>query len=341
VRKTLPALVLGAALLLALAATPGREPGAALVELSGEAFGSRWGVRLLGDARVARALGPELQDILDAVDAQMSTWRVDSQLSSFNALRGSGWFAVDRDLLRVLRAALGVHALSGGALDPTVGPLVALWGFGPGPARTVPPADGELALALARVGVGALALRDEPPALRKARADLALDLSAVAKGFAVDALALRLEEGGIERFLVEVGGELRARGEGPGGGPWRVGIERPAPGRSRVAWELGLADAALATSGDYRHYLEAHGRRLAHVIDPRTGRPATHGLVSVSVLAGEALQADAWATALLVLGPEEGAALAEREGLAVLFVRERDGRFETVTTGAFERKLLP
>jgi Na+-translocating ferredoxin:NAD+ oxidoreductase RnfA subunit len=128
--------------------------------------------------------------------------------------------------------------------------------------------------ALARVGVGALALRDEPPALRKARADLALDLSAVAKGFAVDALALRLEERGIERFLAEVGGELRARGEGPGGGPWRVGIERPAPGRSRVAWELGLADAALATSGDYRHYLEAHGRRLAHVIDPRTGRPA-------------------------------------------------------------------
>jgi thiamine biosynthesis lipoprotein len=333
--------LLGVALLLPPTGARGSDPDAVLVEVSGEAFGTSWEVRLLGDARAARALGPRLQRILDAVDRQMSSWRADSELSRFNALRDVGWFAVDRDVVRVLRAALDVHRLSGGAFDPTLAPLVELWGFGPGPARNAPPSDAALGATLARVGVGNLALRDEPPALRKTRADLALDLSGVAKGFAVDALATQLEQSGVERFLVEVGGELRARGEGPGGGPWRVGIEWPAPGTSRVAWQLGLADAALATSGDYRRYLEWGGERLPHVIDPRSGRPVTKGLVSVSVLAAEAVLADAWATALLVLGPEEGAALAEREGLAVHFVHERGGWLETTTTGAFERRLLP
>jgi len=336
------ALALGTALWLVAAGARGGAPAAPppLVELSGKAFGTTWEVRLLGDARAARALGTELQGVLAAIDAQMSSWRADSELSRFNALRAADWFPVDRDVVRVLRDAVAVHRLSGGAFDPTVAPLVDLWGFGPGPARAAPPGDAELTAALARVGFADLALRDEPPALRKTRADLALDLSGVAEGFAVDALARRLEARGVERFLVEVGGELRARGEGPGGGPWRVGIERPTPGESRVEWQLGLADAALATSGDYHRYLEWGGKRLPHVIDPRTGRPVTNGLVSVSVLAGEAARADAWATALLVLGPEMGTAVAEREGLAVLFVRERGGWLETTTTGAFERHLL-
>jgi len=337
-----PALALAGVLLLAGADPRAGAPGDALslVELSGEAFGATWQVRLFGAADSARALGPELQGILDAIDAQMSTWRSDSELSRFNALRGSAWFPVDRDLVRVLREALAVHRRSAGAFDPTVAPLVALWGFGPGPPRVAPPGDAELAEALARVGLGDLVLRDDPPALRKTRRDLALDLSGVAAGFAVDALARRLAERGVRRFLIDVGGELRAQGEGPGGGPWRVGIERPEPGESRIAWQLGLADAALATSGDYRRYLEWEGRRLPHVIDPRTGRPVGHGTVSVSVLAAEAARADAWATALLVLGAEQGAAVAEREGLAVLFVRERGGRLETTTTGGFERQRL-
>lgn len=342
-RLTAAALTLCAALLPPAAGVKAGGPGDAepLVELSGGAFGSSWQVRLFGDALAARALGPELQRVLDAVDAQMSTWRTDSELSRFNALRGSDWFPVDRDVVRVLREAVAVHRRSGGAFDPTVAPLVALWGFGPGPARVAPPGGPELAAALERVGLAELALRDDPPALRKARADLALDLSGVAAGFAVDALARCLEEHGVRRFLVDVGGELRARGEGPGGGPWRVGIEEPAPGASRVAWQLGLADAALATSGDYRRYLAWGGKRLPHVIDPRTGRPAAQGVVSVSVLAAEAARADAWATALLVLGAEQGVAVAEREGLAVHFVHERGGRLETTTTGAFDRWRLP
>lgn len=336
------ALALALALGLPPAAAGAGAPAAppALLELSGAAFGTRWEVRLLGDARSARALGSELQGVLAAIDAQMSSWRADSELSRFNALRAADWFPVDRDVVRVLREALAVHRLSGGAFDPTLAPLVALWGFGPGPARVAPPDGAAISAALARTGIGGLALRDDPPALRKTRVDLALDVSGVAEGFAVDALARRLAERGVERFLVALGGELRARGEGPGGGPWRVGIERPAPGTPSVEWQLGLADAALATSGDYRRYLAWGGKRLAHVIDPRSGRPVSHGLVSVSVLAAEAARADAWATALLVLGPEAGAAVAEREGLAVLFVRERAGTLETTTTGAFARHLL-
>ncbi len=332
--------------MLALAFAPagarsaGSPAATPLAELSGKAFGTTWEVRLLGDAELAASLAPELRRVLDAVDAQMSTWRPDSELSRFNAGPAAGWFPVAGDLVRAVRVALAVHRRSAGAFDPTVAPLVEVWGFGPDAARAAPPGDAEIRAALVRVGADALEVRDDPPALRKLRSDLALDLSGVAKGFAVDALARHLENRGVARFLVEVGGELRARGEGPGGGPWRVGIERPAPGATHVEWQLGLADAALATSGDYHRFLEWKGRRLSHVIDPRTGRPVAHGLVSVSVLAPEAARADAWATALLVLGAEEGVTVAEREGLAVLFVRQREGRFETTTTGGFDRHRL-
>jgi thiamine biosynthesis lipoprotein len=222
-----------------------------------------------------------------------------------------------------------------------VAPLVALWGFGPGPRRLAPPSPAAVREALERVGATALSVRRDPPALRKARPELSVDLSAAAKGFAVDRVARALETAGAERFLVAIGGELRARGDGPGGGPWAAAVEEPRAGPSRVGWTVGLRDAALATSGDYRNAFVWHGRRFSHVLDPRTGRPVEHDLVSVSVLAAEALHADAWATALLVLGPDEGWRVAEREGLAVLFVREDANGFAAQASPAFDRHRLP
>jgi thiamine biosynthesis lipoprotein len=314
-----------------------------LVELSGDAFGTTWHVRLAGadGAPSPDEVAHEIRAALDGVDAGTSTWRDDSEIARFNSSPSTAWQAVSRDTAAVVAVALEVHRRSAGAFDPTVAPLVELWGFGPEGPRQRPPGREAVAAALARVAGGALAVRHDPPALRKARSDLALDLSAVAKGYAVDAIARRLDALGVARFLVEVGGELRARGAGPGGGPWRVGIERPQPGPSRMGWTLALADAALASAGDYRRYFEWRGRRYSHAIDPRSGRPVDHALVSVSVLAPDAAWADAWATALLVLGPEAGARVATREGLAVLFVLDRGAGLETQATPALEPYLVP
>jgi len=323
-RALASALLAGAAALTAGCAGPERSD--AWVELSGEALGTTWHVRVraAADGPDPQALAGPIREELEAVDARMSGWREASELSRFNASGSTGWFAVSDPTAHVVAEALAVHRLSGGAFDPTVGPLVAAWGFGPAERRTRPPQDAALAAALRRVDAAGLAVRREPPALRKARPDLVLDLAGVAKGYAVDAVARRLRALGVRDALVEVGGELRAHGAGPDGGAWRVAVEEPLPGARRPAWVLDLEDEALATSGDYRERFRWKGRRYGHVLDPRTGHPVSHGLVSVSVVAPEAARADAWATALLVLGREAGRRVAEREGLAVLFVSRAD-----------------
>jgi FAD:protein FMN transferase len=335
--------LVGAAAWLAVPAARAGASEPPELELSGSALGTSWHVRLVSAPAgpAPAALADAVRTTLARVDACMSTWRDDSELSRFNAQRGAAWFPVSAETAEVTRLALEVHRLSEGAFDPTVEPLVVLWGFGPGVRRQRPPPPDALARARARVDASQLAVRLEPPALRKGRPDLAVDLSGVAKGFAVDAVSRRLEALGARRFLVEIGGELRSRGAAPGGGPWRVGVERPEAGPSRVGWVVGLDDAALATSGLQRKFFVFSGRRYAHILDPRTGWPVQDALASVSVLAPDAARADAWATALLVLGSEEGWRVARLRGLAVLFVTERDGRLEARATPALERHRLP
>jgi thiamine biosynthesis lipoprotein len=338
-------------LLLALALAAWLLPGAgcqaaarpaALIELSGEAFGTRWHVRLPRDAEAPppEALAAALRAELDAVDRALSTWRDDSELARFNAATSTAWLPVSSRTADAVAEALAVHARSGGAFDPTVGPLLALWGFGPGGAREGAPAAEAVARARARLGAAELEVRRAPPALRKRRPELALELSGLGEGHAVDALAARLEALGVRRFLVEVGGELRAHGAGPDGRAWRVGIERPVPGAAPVDWVVDLDDAALSTAGTTRHRRVAGGRVVSHVLDPRLGRPVAHALRAVSVRAPRAASADAWATALLVLGPEEGWRVAMRESLAVLFVLERDGRLRAKQTPAFAARAV-
>jgi thiamine biosynthesis lipoprotein len=329
-------------LLLLLAASVHRLACAPLppehAAFSGESMGTRWSVKLAAvdlDAAARAEILQVIESELRAVDEAMSTWRPDSELSRFNAQDSSEPFPVSNEMLAVFRIASEISELSGGAFDVTVGPVVTAWGFGATDRIPAPPPPEELERLRGRVGHRLVEVRDG--ALRKSRGDVVCDLSAIAKGFAVDRVAEALVGLGYRDQLVEVGGEIRAHGQRLDGDAWRVAIERPDAGARDTFDVVSLRDVALATSGDYRNFYESGGRRYSHTIDPRTARPIEHALASVSVLHRDAAVADALATALTVLGPEAGYSLAEREGLAALFiVRGTDSAFSARATPAFE-----
>jgi thiamine biosynthesis lipoprotein len=273
---------------------------------------------------------------LEQLSQQMSTYIPDSEISQFNQSKDSGWMSVSAATAEVVAAAQKVSGISGGAFDVTVGPLVNLWGFGPDQRPPRAPIDDSIAALRERMGYALLEVRLNPPALRKANPELYVDLSGIAKGYGVDVVARTLEEFGIRDYLVEIGGELRAAGRKPSGEPWRIGIERPEPGGRSVQRIIELHDTALATSGDYRNFFEQDGKRYSHTIDPATGRPIEHDLASVTVVHDSTMFADAMATAMMVLGPEAGYQLAEREGLAVLFLVKAEGEFEQKATSRFK-----
>jgi thiamine biosynthesis lipoprotein len=316
---------------------------AGVTRITGSTMGTTYAVSLpavLGELDLA-ALRVEIETLLETIDERMSTYRDDSEVSRFNAAPTTRWFTVSADTRDVVDEAQRVGLASGGALDVTAAPLIALWGFGGAggkpPSRFSEPTQRAIAEVAERVGLSMLSTREDGPALRKSRADLHVDLSAIAKGFAVDRICTQLESHGIEAYLVEIGGEVRAHGHSPAGGPWRVAIERPSGEPLRAQTVLELTDGAIATSGDYRRYFWHDGRRYSHIIDPRKGRPVEHQLASVTVVDQTAMRADAYATALLVLGPEVGLRLAREHGLAALFVvREGDG-FRQAGTPQLER----
>lgn len=321
---------------LALAATacaPAPEP----LGFEGLTMGTAYSVRLsalppeLALAEVAALVDAELA----AVNRAMSTYDPQSELSVFNARNTTDWTPVGSALAEVVAKAQRIAALTGGAFDVTAGPLVDLWGFGPGRGDGNAPDAEAIAAVRERVGYAMLEVRTEPPALRKARGDLAVDLSAIAKGYGVDRVATRLDRLGITAYLVEIGGELRTRGRRPDGRAWQVGVERPDSNGRAAGQVLPLTDGALATSGDYRNFFTDAGRRYSHIIDPRTGATAQHDLASVTVLADDCMTADGWATALSVLGPERGLDLARELGLAALFVLRDGGALRDVASPAF------
>lgn len=328
-------LVLLVASYFRLARSP--EHDATETVFEGETMGTTYRVVVTGaispaaeKAELGQALAAELQRI----DQLMSTYRDDSELSRFNQTHSTEAFPVSPDTAEVVRAALTISRQSGGAFDVTVRPLVAAWGFGAG-ARVEPPSEAELKSLLASVGHSFLSV--EGSALRKARADLQVDLSAIAKGYAVDCLSRVLHERGHPAHMVEVGGEVRVAGRKPDGSLWRIGIEQPDGEGRQSRLILDLTDTSLATSGDYRNYYEREGQRVSHTIDPRTGRPITHALASVSVLHETAMLADGYATALNVLGADEARRLAEQLNLPALFiVRRPGGGFETHSTSGFD-----
>ncbi len=320
-------------------ATDAGSPSPALDTLRGETMGTRWSVKLAASSDAAReALRRGIQRELDTIVAQMSPWEMDSDLGRYNRAPADSWHVLPAEFATVLEAALALARDSGGACDPTVGPLVDLWGFGPAPRSGAPSSADAIAAALARVGWRRLRFDAVNRRLHQP-GGLHLDLCAIAKGYGVDRVAGWLRANGAADCLIEVGGELRACGTRPDGAPWRVGVERPAVGGEPLQAIVALRDLAIATSGDRWNAFDAGGLRYAHTIDPRTGRPTAHRLASVTVLARACMQADALATALGVLGPDVGLAWADRRDIAALFVLRGAQGLEERMTAAFAAAL--
>ncbi|MBR4104114.1 MAG: FAD:protein FMN transferase [Thermoguttaceae bacterium] len=343
-------------------------------EIAGETMGTVWNATVCADAQMLtekdlavdadaepaksceELLQRFIQKQLDAVDLAASTFKPESDISRFNASQSTEWFPVSETTAQIVQIALDVAQKTGGAFDPTVAPLVDLYRFGPNKSPLVQfPTDEQIAKLRENVGYDKLEVRAEPePALRKSVPSLTLDLSGVAKGFAVDRVAQALDQAGLPDYLVEVGGETRCGGQKARFNfetnalertPWRVGIEAPEIARDarrqipRLYRVLHFdsatrPNASLATSGDYRNYLQVGELRFSHIIDPRSGKPteivesdapvSAERLGAVSVVAANCAEADAFATAFFVLGEKEGIALADKLGLSVLYLFRAD-----------------
>lgn len=301
--------------------------------LGGATMGTTWHITARCPAPVEPAI---IEATLERIDAAMSNWREDSEISRFNAMPAGTWTTLSPPLAAVMRTALQLSAESDGAFDVTVGALADAWGFGP--ASRGEPADADtLAEAQAQVGFRRLELVGNR--LRKT-APVRIDLSAIAKGYGVDALAEALGGRGCRDYLVEIGGEVRGRGERPRGGAWRVAIEAPdadAPAAHRV---VALADRAIATSGDYRNTIERDGVRHSHILDPLQGVPVSGALTSVSVVHTSAMWADGYATLIMALGTERGLAFAQERQLAAYLLTRAHGRLRVDATPAMAPTLV-
>ncbi|MGE0333920.1 MAG: FAD:protein FMN transferase [Gammaproteobacteria bacterium] len=290
--------------------------------LNGPTMGTRWSAVFFAGAGFDPApVRAALQDAVDEVDGQMSTWKPESDLMRLNAAPVGAWVAVPERLIEVLRLGLEIGRASGGAFDIGMGDAVMAWGFGP---EVAAPDRIRSAMAAPRRPAHEL-LEIREGRVRKT-SPLALDLNGIAKGYGVDRLAETLHSQDIEAGLVGVDGEMHALGLRPDGQPWTIAVEAPDPGRRAPHSILALQDAAVATSGDYRHWVEVQGRRLSHTMDPGRGAPVLASPASVTVVARSCAEADAWATALMVLGPDRGATLAKAGAFDALFLlRDEDG----------------
>jgi thiamine biosynthesis lipoprotein len=307
-------------------------------------MGTTYTVRIGNCAPVAceRNIAPAIETRLQELENRFSHYQPDSELSRFNQHAATNWFPVSTELATLVQLAGDISQLSGGAFDITVAPAVNAWGFGPQNPMEIdpqPPDDAAVLRAKQTIGYQQLAVQITPPALKKTTPALTLDMSAIAKGYAVDQLAYLLEAAGFENFLVEIGGELRTAGTRPDGQNWRIAIEPPDLQRG-IEFIVQPENNAVATSGDYRNYFEHHGIRYSHAINPANGRPVNDQLASVSVIAPSAAQADALATALMVMGTKSGMDLATRQNIAALFI-ERDGtQLKAQYSDAFTTYLL-
>jgi thiamine biosynthesis lipoprotein len=302
-----------------------------LHQFSGKTMGTTFTVKIVSEQLTDSAfqqIQVDINALLKEINRQMSTYIPDSEISQFNLFSDTAWFAISDDFAYVLQRSLEISAESRGALDITVAPLVNLWGFGPKKPTSVKPSDAEIEAHRAWVGYQKLKVRRNPPAVKKLNPKVMCDLSATAKGFGVDKVVDYLEKRGFLNYFVEIGGEARARGKNENGSNWHVGIISPDE-KGNVQKIVVLDNMAIATSGDYFNYKEIDGIRYSHTINPITGKPITHHLASVSVLAKDCLSADAYATAIDVMGPEQGLKFAKDRKLPVyLIVREKDGFVE-------------
>jgi thiamine biosynthesis lipoprotein len=305
------------------------------VALTGRALGTTWTVKFLQPAPPLNpaTLTARISATLERLEQQFSTYRPNSELSRFNTARTTDWITVSPELVRVATDSRALSVLTGGAFDATIFPLVDLWGFGPQRRSGPPPSAAEISAARARTGYRRLESRASPPALRKTSADLAADFSSMAKGFAADTIAAQLSALGSTDHYVQIGGDIATVGPRP----WRVAIEQPAASSAPLAQAFHLAGQSLSTSGDAHNSFTHAGRRYGHILDPRTGEPVASLLASVSVVAPTCAQSSARATALFVLGPDAGFALAVRERWSALFLIREGPSFTARPTPEFTR----
>jgi len=302
-------------------------------QLQGETMGTQYHIRIpLATQKEAaqtvskQQLQQQIEALLDSINREMSTYLTTSRISRFNQSQQQNWFPVSSSFLQVVNAAQQISQSSQGAFDITIMPLVNLWGFAKNKNKQIPKQQ-QINQALNKTGYQFLQTQQQPPAIRKQKQALSIDLSAIAKGYAVDAIALLLKKYHFKNFLVEIGGEIRLRGHNKHGQAWRIAIEKPNPFNRTAQQGLKLHNIAIATSGDYRNYYQKNGVRYSHTINPQTGKPITHKLASVTVLHQSAMIADAQATAIMVLGENKGKAYAQRENLKVYMIYRDKGKF--------------
>lgn len=305
--------------------------------LTGQTMGTSYRLILSDQLNQSESasLQADVDQALNRFEDQMSTWRPESELSRFNSSSSTDWFPVSHDTAFVVSKAKQIWEISDGAFDPTVAPLIKLWHFAEDPGEQNLPSDSDIEQARSAIGFAEIDVRLNPPALLKKRPELQLNLSAIAKGYAVDLVSKLLTERVSGGHLVEIGGEMRSFGRKADGSSWTAGIEIPDALPRQIHAALHLDDQSLATSGDYRNYFEVDGQRYSHTIDPATGRPVTHNLTSVSVLADDCLTADALATAIEVLGPERGMKLAEQQNVLIYQILRSDSGFDARVSDSF------
>ncbi|WP_445619501.1 FAD:protein FMN transferase [Kushneria sp. Sum13] len=311
------------------------------VELAqGEAQGTTYHIKWWGEDTPSHGnIEADLTRVLTKIDQDISTYRDDSWISRFNDNRSTDWQAAPPDVIHLLQIARRVNEQSKGCYDPTVAPLFRLWGFQDENFQV--PSDESIREAMTHIGLEHLELDASAGKIRKTIPELSIDLSSMGEGFSVDRIAAMLESHGIHDYLAELGGDMRIRGAKPDDEPWRVGIETPSPGERRAGHIVTVNDRqglSLNTSGTYRRYFDDSGHAYGHIIDPRSGHPATHDLVSATVFGTEAAVSDAWATTMLCLGREDGTTVADREGLPVYLIeRHAENDFTDSRTKALEK----
>ncbi|WP_108651545.1 FAD:protein FMN transferase [Dongshaea marina] len=313
------------------------------IAISGQTMGTFYSIKVTGDGiKDPDKFKAKVDALLDEVNQQMSTFIPDSELSRFNSSKQTKPFAVSVDTARVVTRAIQIGRMTRGALDVTVGPLVNLWGFGPDKRPTQVPSEALIERTRKRVGLGFLHVTTsvEGQYLQKDIPGLYVDLSAIAKGFGVDKVADYIESLGIDNYLVDIGGEVRANGVNGKGTKWRVAIEKPAKRWGTVQEVLQIGDNAIATSGDYRNFYKLDGKTFAHEINPLTGKPEVNKILSVSVVTPSCMDADGYATAFMVMGAKRTLAFAKKHNLAVFVIeRTKDGVRESYSQ-AFKKYIV-
>jgi len=306
------------------------------IHITGATMGTTYNVKFVAvDGAEKESLKQQIDQVLVEINQLMSTYIQDSELSRFNQWNSVEHFPLSKQTLTVLNEAKRLGEMSDGLLDVTVGPLVNLWGFGPQSRPEKIPSDELIHTTRQQIGLDKLTVG--PTWASKMQPNLYVDLSTIAKGYAVDQLAELLQTHQITNFLVEIGGEMRVSGAKGSGTPWKIAIEKPEVEQRSVQEIISIGDNAVATSGDYRIYYEQDGVRYSHLIDPKTGYPITHNVVSVTVIHPSSMTADGLATALIVMGKEKALALAETYNIAVLLITKEKQGFTEYTSAKFEQ----